>query len=176
MYLVITASPNENGLTAACGRAACDSVTNAGREAEIIDLCAGRISPCLVCNDGWGTCLPEAKCVIGDMMDALQAKIRAAEGIFLVTPVYFGQPNERMQYFLDRFRRMECFNKAGSAAKGKMIHLIAAAGGGGAGGGTCLAEMEMWCSHVGAVTGERFDVTRANRGEVIDAIRLLPIQ
>jgi multimeric flavodoxin WrbA len=104
-------------------------------------------------------------------MGGLQGKIRGAEGVFLVTPVYFGQPSERMQYFLDRFRRMECFNKEGSAAKGKPFTLIAAAGGGGAGGDTCLDEMAMWCAHVSAVVSGRFNVTRANRGEMLEAIK-----
>ena len=68
-----------------------------------------------------------------------------------------------MKYFLDRFRRCEAFNKDGSAAKGKQIDLIAAAGGSGNGTATCLAEMEMWCRHVGAIPKDRIGVTRFNR-------------
>jgi len=36
MYIIITASPNTDGLTAACGKAAFDGIVDAGGEAEII--------------------------------------------------------------------------------------------------------------------------------------------
>ena len=156
MYVIITASPNKNGLTAACGKAAYDGITDGGGDAEIIDISAAGLEPCRVCGNGWGTCHSAAECVIPDILDGLRAKIRGAEGVILVTPVYWWQPSERMKYFLDRFRRLEAFNPAGGAASGKQIDLIAAAGGSGNGTATCLAEMEQWCRHVGAIPRERF--------------------
>jgi multimeric flavodoxin WrbA len=171
MYIIITASPNTDGLTAACGQAAYDGVTAAGGVAEIIDISEAKLEPCRICGNGWGTCRDCAKCVIGDMLGELQTKIRAADGIILVTPVYFGQPSERMKYFLDRFRRCEAFNKEESAAKGKQINLIAAAGGSGNGTATCLAEMETWCRHVGAMPQERIGITRFNRAPMLETIR-----
>ena len=121
MYIIITASPNTDGLTSACGRAAYDGITSAGGSAEIVDICAEKLKPCIVCgtskevfgivDKGWGTCFGKAVCVINDIMAELQTKIRAAKGLILVTPVYFGQPSEPMQYFLDRFRRLEVLMK-----------------------------------------------------------------
>jgi len=168
MYIIITASPNTDGLTAACGKAAYDGIVSAGGDAEIVDISAAKLEPCRICANGWGSCREQSKCVIDDIMPEFQTKIRNAQGIILVTPVYFGQPGERMKYFLDRFRRCESFNKQnGSAAGKKQIDLIAAAGGSGNGTATCLAEMEIWCRHVGAIPKDRIAVTRFNRNQTL---------
>jgi len=170
MYLIITASPNTDGLTAACGKAAADGVTNAGGVAEIIDISAEKLEPCLICGNGWGSCRESATCVIQDKFSEIQGKIHSSDGVILVTPVYWGQPSERMKYFLDRFRRCEAFNKNGSAAKGKQVDLIAAAGGSGNGTATCLHEMEMWCRHVGAIPKDRIGITQFNRRHMLKTI------
>jgi multimeric flavodoxin WrbA len=168
--MIITSSPNADGLTAACGRAALEGIRSAGGETEIADISAAKLEPCRVCGNGWGTCRDTAACVAGDILADLQEKFRGAEGVMLITPVYWGQPSERMKYFLDRFRRCEAFNKDGSAASGKQVDLIAAAGGSGNGTATCLAEMELWCRHVGAIPRERIGVTRFNREALLPAI------
>ena len=51
MYIIITASPNIEGLTTDCGKAAYDGITGAGGEAEIIDICAEGIKPCQLCGN-----------------------------------------------------------------------------------------------------------------------------
>ena len=168
MYLIITSSPNKDGLTAACGKAAYDGVTGAGGGAEIIDISASGLEPCRICGNGWGGCRESSKCVIDDVMGEIQNKIRESEGVVLVTPVYYGLPSERMKYFLDRFRRCEAGD---GAAKGKQIDLVAAAGGSGNGTATCLVEMEQWCRHVGAIPQERIGITRFNRTAVLEVIR-----
>ena len=171
MYIIITASPNTDGLTAACGKAALDGVAAAGGAAELFDISADKLKPCLICGNGWGSCRSSSKCVITDDRFAeMQAKIRGADGVILITPVYWGQPSERMKYFLDRFRRCEAFNQEGGAAKGKQIDLVAAAGGSGNGTATCLSEMETWCRQVGAIPKDRIGITRFNRGPMLAAI------
>ena len=171
MYIIITASPNKDGLTAACGKAAFDGITGAGGQAEIIDISAAKLEPCRICGTSWGQCRETSKCVINDLLPELQKKIRDSEGLMLVTPVYFMQPSERMRYFLDRFRRCEAFSKEGSAASGKQAHLIAAAGGSGNGTAPCLVEMENWCRHVGATPQERIGITRFNREPMLQVIK-----
>ncbi|MCL2059763.1 MAG: flavodoxin family protein [Oscillospiraceae bacterium] len=172
MFVIITSSPNADGLTAACGRAALDGVQGAGGEAELIDISAAKLEACRICGNGWGSCRNESVCVINDILGELQAKIRASEGVILVTPVYYGQPSERMKYFLDRFRRCEASSgQSGGAARGKQIDMVAAAGGSGNGTATCLAEMEQWCRHVGATPQERIGVTRFNRRAALETVR-----
>ena len=170
MFIIITASPNSDGLTAACGKAAYEGIVAAGGEAELFDISSEKLAPCLVCDNGWGACRSSATCVIEDLLPTLQRKIRASEGLILITPVYWWQPSERMRYFLDRFRRCEAFNTNGSAAAGKQIHLIAAAGGSGNGTAQCLVEMEQWCRHVQGVPQERIAITRFNRQYVLPVI------
>ena len=172
MYIVITSSPNSDGLTAACGKAALDGIAEAGGKAELIDISAAKLEPCRICGDGWGICRDSSKCVIEDMLPQIQQKIRESDGVVIVTPVYFGQPCERMKYFFDRFRRCEAFNNQGNSAAGdKQIDLIAAAGGSGNGTATCLAEMEQWCRHVSAIPQERIGITRFNRATVLPVIK-----
>ena len=108
---IITASPNTDGLTAACGKSALNGITNAGGTAELIDISADKLEPCLICGNGWGDCRSLAKCVIEDKFTKIKEKIRISDGVILITPVYWGQPSERMKYFLDRFRRCEAFNQ-----------------------------------------------------------------
>lgn len=171
MYIIITASPNTDGLTAACGKAACAGITEAGGTAEIIDISAAKLEPCHICGDGWGMCRNTGKCMINDIFPELQAKIRDAEAVILVTPVYWQQPSERMRYFLDRFRRCEAFKQKDGAAFGKIFDLVAAAGGSGNGTAQCIAEMEQWCRHVGAVPTDRIGITRFTREQMMAAIK-----
>jgi len=171
MFYIITASPNANGLTAACGKAAFDGITSAGGQAEIIDINAAKLEPCRICDNGWGICFNQSKCIQNDLLAELQTKIRGSQGLVLVTPVYFWQPSERMKYFLDRFRRCEVFNKKeGSAAFNKPVDLIAAAGGSGNGTAQCLAEMEIWCRQVGALPKDRIGVMKYNREPMLKMI------
>jgi multimeric flavodoxin WrbA len=171
MYVIITASPNSGGLTAACGSAAQEGITDAGGTAEVFDISAAHLEPCRICGDGWGACREKGKCIIGDTLTELREAISGAKGVLLITPVYWWQPSERMKYFLDRFRRCEAFNQSGGAAFGKHVHLIAAAGGSGNGTAQCLDEMERWCRHVGAIPQERIGVTRFNRAYMLPAIK-----
>jgi multimeric flavodoxin WrbA len=170
MFIIITASPNTDGLTAACGNAAYEGIKKSGKDVEIIDISALKLEPCRICGNGWGTCFADSHCVIVDYLTELQKKIRQSEGLILVTPVYWSEPSERMKYFLDRFRRCEAFNKDGSAAAEKKVMLIAAAGGSGQGTVNCIAEMQNWCTHVGAKAVEYIGVTRFNREPILKVI------
>ncbi|MDR2933012.1 MAG: flavodoxin family protein [Oscillospiraceae bacterium] len=172
MYIVITSSPNQDGLTDACGKAAIRGITGGNGKVEHIDLCADDIQPCLVCGNGWGICRNEHRCVVGDCLSEYQDKIEKAQGLFLITPVYWGQPSEKMKFFCDRIRRCEALRKEQSVFAGKKVNIVAAAGGSGNGTVTCLAEMEAWSRHVGAVPHERIGITRYNRDKMLDVIEL----
>jgi multimeric flavodoxin WrbA len=141
-----------------------------GRRREIIDISAEKLEPCRICGNGWGSCGETHQCVINDIFQELQKKIREADGLVLVTPVYWWQPSERMKYFMDRFRRCEATKQEGSAVAGKQIDLIAAAGGSGNGTAACLVEMEQWCRHIRAIPKDRIGVTRFNRETMMQAI------
>ena len=170
MFIIITASPNKDGLTAACGEAARLGIVGAGGQTEVFDISTLKLEPCRICGNGWGDCLSAGKCVIDDCLSEIQEKIKNADGVFVITPVYWGQPSERMKYFCDRLRRCEAIRKTGSWATDKQINLVAAAGGSGNGTPTCLAELEQWCRHIRAIPQERIGITRFNRGEMLKVI------
>jgi len=49
---IITASPNKDGLTAACGEAAVAGITGAGGNVEVFDISALKLEPCRICGEG----------------------------------------------------------------------------------------------------------------------------
>jgi multimeric flavodoxin WrbA len=108
--------------------------------------------------------------VIEDGLSDLQARLKEAEGLVMVTPVYWHQQSERMKYFCDRLRRCEATKGDGSILAGKKVNLVAAAGGSGNGTVSCLTDMELWCRHLRAVPFERIGVTRFNRDEMMAVI------
>ena len=77
--LVFSASPNTDGLTAACAAAAVDGARQAGGQAEEIRLNDLQVGMCQACDNGWGTCLSEHICQVSDDFQAL-LKARARTG------------------------------------------------------------------------------------------------
>jgi multimeric flavodoxin WrbA len=108
--------------------------------------------------------------VIDDGFATLQTRLKEAEGLVLVTPVYWWQQSERMKYFCDRLRRCEATKGDESILAGKKINLVAAAGGTGNGTVSCLTDMELWCRHVRAIPFERIGVTRFTREAMLSVI------
>ena len=60
--LLISASPNEDGLTAACAAAAAEGVRMAGGEVDEARLNDLNIELCHACDDGWGACREDHCC------------------------------------------------------------------------------------------------------------------
>jgi len=131
--LIITSSPNSNGLTSACAEAARQGVIDSRSPARMVNLNDLSISRCAVHNDGWGTCKSKHKCQLQDDFQDLQGTIEKAEGYVFITPVYFGEPSEPMKAMIDRLRRCEATKDAAAGEKSimadKPIALVAAAGG-----------------------------------------------
>ena len=172
MILIVSASPNRDGLTADCATAAMTAIRSAGGTVQLADLYAEGVRSCQTCGNGWGLCRRERRCFIDDCLPSLVHRFSECKSFILVTPVYWGQPSEPMQRFLGRFRRCQnaMLSDKPGAAQDKRADLIAAAGGSGNGTVTCLAEMELWCRHVGAVPLERIGVNRFNRDEMLTMI------
>jgi multimeric flavodoxin WrbA len=171
MYLVISASPNSDGLTAACAAAAMAGFADAGAGAKHTDLCKLNIERCKPCGNGWGTCLKEHRCVLEDDLADLQADLALAEGVVLITPVYWGEMAERAKAAFDRIRRCEATRGEESALAGTPVIAVAAAGGSGGGITTCLLSMERLVQHTRGQVADLIGVTQRNRGYMVDAIR-----
>ena len=105
--LVISSSPNTDGLTAACARAAVDGALLAGGRAEEVRLNDLQVGMCEACDNGWGTCRDDHECQLEDDFQALHARVLQADGYVLVTPVYWHEVSEAGKAFADRLRRCQ---------------------------------------------------------------------
>ena len=158
--IVLSASPNTDGLTAACARAAVQSANGAGAEAHEVRINDAGIGMCKACGNGWGTCQEEHRCKEEDGFQAVHRSIAEADAVVLVTPVYWGEMSESAKACTDRLRRCEATAGEKSRLKDKPFIAVAAAGGSGNGLVSCLASMERLIQHVG---GRRFDMIAVNR-------------
>jgi len=170
--LVVTSSPNEDGLTAACGEAARQGVVDGHSRARVINLNSFRLDRCAVCDSGWGTCRTEHQCCLDDDFADLQGMFGEAEAYVLVTPVYFGEPSEAFKAMADRLRRCEATKPESSPSvlSGKPALAIAAAGGSGGGAVHCLGEMERWLRQLGAAPFDHIPVTQRTREYQLETI------
>ena len=170
--LVVTCSPNEQGLTAACGEAARQGVVDAHSRARVVNLNSFRLDRCGVCDSGWGTCRTQHQCCIEDDFADLHGMFGEAEGYVLVTPVYFGEPSETWKALFDRLRRCEATKPAESPGvfAGKPTIAIAAAGGSGGGAVHCLGEIERLLQQLGAQPLDFIPVTQRTREYQLETI------
>ncbi|MCL2020426.1 MAG: flavodoxin family protein [Oscillospiraceae bacterium] len=170
-FLIISGNPKTDGLckdiTAHIERGA----RQGGADVEIITM--EKVSRCNVCGDGWGTCSKQNVCEFGevtpsgeaDRFNSIQDKIKGADLLCFITPVYWGEVAEGLKAFMDRLRRCEfaLFGGVG-VLKGKQTLLVASPGGSGNGLLTCLQQMERFCQHTGAIVFDYIGINRWNQG------------
>jgi multimeric flavodoxin WrbA len=172
--IIIQCSPNDDGLTAACSFAAVEGAHQAGANVEEVKLNTSNVGLCQACNRGWGDCQSEHECQVEDGFQALHQRIIAADGVVIVTPVYWGEMSESAKALTDRLRRCEATRDrelGGSKLTGKPYIAVAAAGGSGNGTITCLGSMERWAQHVGARVFDLITINRWTRNYKLDCIR-----
>ncbi len=158
--IVLSSSPNTDGLTAACVRAAMDGARREGAHASEIRINDADIGMCKACDNGWGTCRDEHRCKVEDGFQQAHLAIVESDALVLVTPVYWGEMSESAKALTDRLRRCEATAGENSRLRGKPVIAVAAAGDSGNGVVSCLASMERLIQHVGA---QRFDMISVNR-------------
>ena len=73
--LIISSSPNVDGLTTACARAAVQGIHLGGGETEEIRLNDLAVGMCRACDNGWGTCQKKHECQEVDDFQPLHAKV-----------------------------------------------------------------------------------------------------
>ncbi|HVJ48716.1 flavodoxin family protein [Desulfitobacterium sp.] len=168
--LILTSSPNIEGLTASCGLAAKAAAEKVGAEATLINLNKLQIGNCHACGNGWGTCGSKHTCQIKDDFQDLHASLADYDAFVLITPVYWGEMSESAKAFLDRVRRSEAKKKEKTFFEGKPVIAVAAAGGSGNGLTTCLTSMERFLQHVRAVKFDLIGVTQKSRGYKLNTI------
>jgi len=158
-FLIITGNPKTDGLCHAVTEQVCCGAEEGGAQVEILTV--AELQRCHVCEKGWGTCRETHHCAFGeDGFTEAQARIKAADMLCLITPVYWGEMAEGLKSFLDRLRRCE-FGQSGALA-GKQVLLVASPGGTGNGVLTCLEQMDRFCRHTGAVIFDYIGINRWN--------------
>ncbi len=99
MVTGILGSPRgKNSLTRKLLESALAGAEAAGAEVELIDVTRLDIRGCLGC----GACYKSGKCVLKDDFDGAYAKMLAADGLVLASPVYFNSVSAQLKAFIDR--------------------------------------------------------------------------
>ncbi|MDA8443097.1 MAG: flavodoxin family protein [Peptococcaceae bacterium] len=168
--LIITASPNVEGLTAACSNAAKAGAEAAGANVVTTNLNKLHIGNCQACGNGWGTCRNEHKCQVQDDFQELHASLSGFDAFVMITPVYWGDLSESAKAFTDRARRCEALKQDKTVFEAKPFMAIAAAGGSGNGLVSCLATMERFLTHVKADKFDLLGITQKSRGYKLDTL------
>ena len=165
-FLIISGNPKKEGLT----RTMTDQIIHGAKDggADVEEVSVYGMSYCRSCNGGQGGCLgDEHQCVFGkDGFTDAQEKVRGADAVALISPVYWEEVSEGLKSFIDRFRRCESsgiFNQRQAALTGKPMLLIASAGGSGMDMLEPLMQMERFAHHTGARVFDEIGVNRWNQ-------------
>jgi len=169
--MILTSSPNIDGLTAACGNAAKTGAQEAGANVVMVNLNQQRIGNCQACSNGWGPCRNEHSCQIKDDFQNLHVSMANIDAFVLITPVYWGEMSESAKAFTDRLRRCEALKKQNSFVEDKPVISVAAAGGSGNGIISCLTSMERLFTQVRAEKFDFIGVTQKNKKYKLNTIR-----
>jgi len=168
--MVITSSPNKDGLTAACGNAARFGAEAAGARVTMVDLNQWKIGSCQACDNGWGPCLDQHQCQVQDDFQRLHNSMEDFDGFVFVSPVYWGDISESAKLFFDRVRRSEAWKKEVTYLQDKPFITVAAAGGSGNGAMSTLMNFERLLVHVKADRFDFISITKRNREYKLKAI------
>jgi multimeric flavodoxin WrbA len=178
--MVITSSPNKEGLTESCAAAAKKGIERGKGEAITVRLNDLNIIKCKACDQGWGICFESDKCILVDDFENVHEAMGEVDGFVVVTPVYFHDMSESAKTFFDRLRRCEAnikFNREKiNKIEKKPVICVAAAGGMGTGTVSCLAGMERLFFHLNKLDYSNLTkidyvgVTRRNKEYMLDTI------
>ena len=105
--LLINGSPKAQGNTALALEEMRRVFEEQGVEAELIHVGNKAIRGCVACN----YCHEHGKCVVDDLVNEVAAKLEAADGIVVGSPVYYAGPNATVMAFLDRLFYSTHFDK-----------------------------------------------------------------
>lgn len=87
--ILLSGSPRLNGNTMQALEVCADSIRAEGADAEVVSLAGLKLRSCLGCWACQDTCI--GRCIIGeDGLNQLLPKIKAADGLIIGAPVYYG--------------------------------------------------------------------------------------
>jgi len=78
--MVITSSPNKDGLTESCARAAKRGIELGNSETVLVSLNDLNILKCKACDQGYGICLDQNRCILHDDFEMVHEAIGEVDG------------------------------------------------------------------------------------------------
>ena len=105
--LILNGSPKANGNTAAALAEVEKTFAAEGIETELIHVGHLPIRSCTGCLQ----CYKAGKCVIDDIVNEIAAKLEAADGLVVGTPVYYAAANPTLTALLTRLFYSSSFDK-----------------------------------------------------------------
>lgn len=96
----ISGSPRKGGNTQQLLKIALGIIEEAGIETQLISLHGKTLGPCIACYQCRAK--PVADCAVKDDFQEIFAKVCAADGLILASPVYFGSMTGRMKCLTER--------------------------------------------------------------------------
>jgi multimeric flavodoxin WrbA len=96
--VAIIGSPRRNGNTEILAAHTLKAIAEEGIEIEMIPLAGKDIRFCSACM----ACKTEEQCTIKDDLFPIYQKMKAAEGIILASPVYYGSATALIKAFMER--------------------------------------------------------------------------
>ncbi len=143
--IAINGSPRRNGNTEILASHALKAIAEEGIETEIIHLAKLDIKPCtacMACRNG-----KKDECSIKDDFAPVYEKMKAADGIILASPVYFGSCTALLKALIERAGYVARFND--DLLKGKVGGPLVVARR--AGHNFTIAQLDLWFSIVGMI-------------------------
>ena len=134
--VAISGSPRKNGNTEMLAAHALKAVAAEGIETEIISLAGKDIRPCSACL----ACSRQEDCSIQDDLMPVYNRMKAADGIILASPVYYGSCTALLKGLMERTGYISRFN--GERFKGKIGGPLVVARR--AGQNFTLAQIDFW--------------------------------
>ena len=141
--VVIVGSPRKGGNTEIMTAHTLKAVAEEGLETELIPLAGLEIEPCSACM----ACSKGPRCSIDDDLGPIYLKMKAADGIILASPVYFGSATALIKGLIERTGYLSRFG--GESFKGKVGGSLVVARR--AGQNFTIAQLTYWFQIMGMV-------------------------
>lgn len=112
--LIINGSPRVNGNSAKLIEEITKTFASLNIEYEVVDIANKDVRGCIAC----GYCSSNKGCVFKDIVNETSPKFEQADGLIVVSPVYYASPNGTLISFLDRLFQSRYFDlrlKVGAA-------------------------------------------------------------
>ena len=105
--LIINGSPHVNGNVSVAVKELTNTFAQEGVETEEIQIGMHAVRGCVACYQ----CAKTGKCIFNDIVNEVAPKFQAADGLIVMTPVYYASANGTLISFLDRLFYSSHFDK-----------------------------------------------------------------